>query len=123
MSAVTRHAIVVERRFHGPPHPGHGGYTCGPLARELHGAVQVSLCSPAPLERPLTIERDDDDERLLLLTRRRDDPRRRQATTPELDPPPHGELAAAHAASSRCLALAHHPCPTCFGCGPNRAEG
>ncbi|HYB27757.1 MAG TPA: hypothetical protein VEF89_14150 [Solirubrobacteraceae bacterium] len=74
MSPVTRHAIVIERRFHGPPQSGHGGYTCGLLARELHGAVQVSLCSPPPLERPRTTERDDN-ERLLL--RRRDDPRRR----------------------------------------------
>jgi alkanesulfonate monooxygenase SsuD/methylene tetrahydromethanopterin reductase-like flavin-dependent oxidoreductase (luciferase family) len=103
MSAVTRHAIVIERRFHGPPQSGHGGDTCGLLARELHGAGQVSLCSPAPLERPLTIEHDDD-ERLLLRdgdTTLAD----AQTTTPELDPPPHGELAAAQAAESRCLVL------------------
>ena len=121
MSAVTRHAIVIERRFHGPPQSGHGGYTCGALAHELHGGVPVSLCSPPPLERPLT-NKHDGDERLLL----RDGETilaDAQANTLELDPPPHVELAAAHAAQSRCRGFAHHPFPTCFGCGPNRAEG
>jgi hypothetical protein len=36
MSAVTRHAIVIERRLHAPPQSSHGGHTRGPLARELH---------------------------------------------------------------------------------------
>ena len=121
MRAVTRHAIVIERCFHGPPQSGHGGYTCGVLARELQGTVQVSLCSPPPLERPLTIKHDDD-ERLLL----RDGDTTvadAEATTLELDPPPHVELAAAQPAESRCRGFAHHPFPTCFRCGPNRAEG
>lgn len=53
MSPVTPHAIVIviERRFHGPPQSGHAGCTCGLLARELQGTVQVSLRSPPPLER------------------------------------------------------------------------
>jgi hypothetical protein len=121
MSAVTRHAIVIERRFHSPPQSGHDGYTGGLLAPELQGAAQVSLCSPPPLERSLTIERGD--ERLMLRngeTILAD----AQAAMLELDPPPHVELAAVQAASSRCLGFAHHPFPTCFGCGPpNRAEG
>lgn len=99
MTAVTRHAIVIERRFHGPPQSGHGGYTCGPLARELHLAVQMSL---------------RDDEAILADA---------QATTPGFDRPPHVGRAAPHAASSRCLGFAPRPFPTCFGCGPNRAEG
>ena len=120
MSSIARQTIVIERRFHGPPESGHGGYTCGLLARETEGAAQVSLRSPAPLERPLTLERDD--ERLLL----RDGGTivaDAQPTTLELDPPPHVELADAQAASSRCLGSTHHPFPTCFGCGPNRPDG
>jgi hypothetical protein len=122
MSAVTRHAIVIERRFHGPPQSERGGYTCGLLARELQRAVQVSPCSPPLLDRQLTIERDDDDERLLRVRDGETILADAQATTPELDPPARVELAAAHAASSRCLGFAHRPFPTCFGCGPNRAE-
>jgi hypothetical protein len=72
MSAVTRHVIVIERRFHGPPQSGHGGYTYGLLAPELQGAAPVSLGSPPPPERPLTIEPDD--ERLLRGTARRSSP-------------------------------------------------
>jgi hypothetical protein len=121
VSAVTCRAVVIERRFHGRPQPGHAGYTCGLLARELHGAVQVSLLSPPPLERPLTIERDNDErlplpdsERMLADAR---------ATAPKLDRPPHVGLAAAQPVSSRCLGFARHPFPTCFGCGPDRTEG
>jgi len=58
MSSIIRQTIVIERRFHGPPGSGHGGYTCGLVAREMEGAAQVLLRSPPPLERPLTLERD-----------------------------------------------------------------
>jgi hypothetical protein len=46
MSAVTRHAIVIERRFHDPPQSRHGGYACRPLARELYrpGHAASSRC-------------------------------------------------------------------------------
>jgi len=121
MTAVTRQATMIERRFHGPSQTGHGCYSCGRLARERRGAGHVSLCSPPPLERPLTTERAEDDERLLLLdgeTILAD----AQGIMLELDPPPHIELAAAQAASSRCLGFAHHPLPTCFPSGPNRTE-
>jgi hypothetical protein len=121
MSTVIRQAIVIERRFHGPPESGHGGYTCGLLARELRGAAQVSLRSPPPLKHPLTLGCDDDEH--LLLRDGETILADAQPTTLELDPPPHVELADAQAASSRCLGFTHHPFPTCFGCGPNRAEG
>jgi hypothetical protein len=42
MSAATRPAIGIERRFHSPPHPGHGGHACRLLARELHGAAHAA---------------------------------------------------------------------------------
>jgi hypothetical protein len=121
MSTSTRQAIVIDRRFHGPPASGHGGYTCGLLARELQGAAQVSLRSPPPLERPLTLEHDGD--KRLQLVDGKTIVADAQPTTLDLDPPRHVELADARAASSRCLGFTHHPFPTCFGCGPNRAEG
>lgn len=43
--------IVISRRFQGPPEPGHGGDTCGLLAREIEGPAAVTLHMPPPLER------------------------------------------------------------------------
>jgi hypothetical protein len=96
MSAATRHAIVIERRLQGPPESGRGGYIYDRAGRRHERLL---------LRHGETILADA------------------QATTLELDPPPHVELAAAQAADSRCLGLAHHPFSTCFRCGLNRAEG
>ena len=121
MSAVTLHAIVIERRLPRAAPIGTRRLHLRRARPRTSRGVTVSLCSPPPLERPLT-NKHDGDERLLL----RDGETilaDAQANTLELDPPPHVELAAAHAAQSRCRGFAHHPFPTCFGCGPNRAEG
>ena len=121
MSTITRQTIVIERRFHGPPESGHGGYTCGLLAREIRGAAQVSLRSPPSLDHPLTLDRDER-ERLLL----RDGETivaDAQPATLKLDPPPQVKLADALSATSGYIGFAHHPFPTCFGCGPSRPEG
>jgi hypothetical protein len=121
MSSVIRRTIVIERRFHGPPDSGHGGYTCGLLAREIRGAAEVSLPSPPPLDHPLALERDDG-ERVLLYDGETIVAEARPATL-ELEPPEHVELADAVAAASGYIGFTHHPFPTCFGCGPHRAEG
>jgi hypothetical protein len=111
---------VIHRRFHGPPASGHGGYTCGLLAREFQGAAQVSLRSPPPLERPLTIERDGrgrlrlrDGDAIIADA---------QPATLKIDPPPPVQVVNAQAASSRYAGFVHHPFPTCFACGPDRGE-
>jgi len=121
MSAISGHTVVIERRFHGPPGSGHGGYTCGLLARELDGAVQVSLRSPPPLDRPLAIERDGDES--LLLCDGTTIVAKAQPTALDLDPPPPPSFHDAQEASRRCMGFVHHPFPTCFACGPNRAAG
>ena len=51
--------IVIERRFCGPPHSGHGGYVAGRLAAEVGEPVEVTLRVPPPLERPLEVERNE----------------------------------------------------------------
>lgn len=112
--------VVIERRFQGPPHSGHGGYTCGLLAREIPGAAEVSLRATPPLERQLTLERIGDGRVLL-----RDgdvivaDAR---PATLELDPPAPVALSDAQTASLRS-GFARHPFPMCFGCGPEREQG
>jgi len=113
--------VVIEQRFHGPPESGQGGYTCGLLAREIAGAAEVSLRSPPPLERELTIARGDDETLLLrdgdtLVAEGR-------PTTLALDVPPLVGLDEAQAAMPGYSGFARHAFPTCFGCGPDRAEG
>jgi hypothetical protein len=113
--------IVIDRRFRGPPESGQGGYTCGLLARELQGAAEVSLRSPPPLQRPLTLGHGVED-RLLLL----DDETiiaDARGVTLQLDSPAPVELSEAEAAVAGYLGFAGHAFPTCFACGPDRLEG
>jgi hypothetical protein len=61
---VSRRTITIVRRYRGPLRSANGGYAAGLLARELGGAVEVTLRRPPPLETPLDVSRDG--ERLLL---------------------------------------------------------
>jgi hypothetical protein len=51
--------LVVAARFRGPPDSGNGGYVCGALAERLAcapgEAAEVTLRSPMPLDRALTV--------------------------------------------------------------------
>jgi len=55
--------LIVERRFNGPKLSGNGGYVAGLMAERFHrafateGAVEVTLRTPIPLERPLAVTR------------------------------------------------------------------
>ena len=50
--------ITVEGRFNGPRDSGNGGYASGLVAGFVDGLAEVSLRSPVPLDRELTVERD-----------------------------------------------------------------
>jgi hypothetical protein len=50
--------LVIERKFRGPTGSANGGYTCGLLASFMHGAAEVTLRLPPPLERPLEVATD-----------------------------------------------------------------
>ena len=114
--------VVIERRFRGPPGSGNGGYTCGLAAAALPDAevVEVTLRSPPPLERALTLARvgagraelrdgDGPDATLVAEAQRAD------AELPAPEPP--SEQAAAGAA----IVMPEHPFPECFACGPDRS--
>ena len=116
--------MVIDPRFNGPPDSGNGGYTCGLLAREVEGPAEVTLRMPPPLAVELAVEHDGG--RVLL--------RRGEALVAEAEPvgperfdspPEPASLDEAHAAieGSFFLDEEHHPFPTCFVCGPKRAEG
>jgi hypothetical protein len=64
-SRIRGGTVVIERRFRGPLDSGHGGYTCGLLARRIPGPAEVSLRVPPPLERQLALERIGDGRVLL----------------------------------------------------------
>ena len=112
--------IQIPRRFNGPPESAHGGYACATAAELLDCAAEVTLRAPPPIERELTVERSGDavtlrDGEVVVIEARR--------ATAQVDVPEPVTLAEAEAAAAACPWLDHHPFPTCFGCGPQRAVG
>ncbi len=121
MLLATSQTIRVTQRFCGPPASGNGGYTCGMLAKTLPGAaaVECTIRKPIPIERELRVElREgkaillDGDEAVIEAA----------ATDYEFELPHGVGLAAAKSAMSMSPAHLNHPFPTCFVCGPERAE-
>jgi len=111
--------IVISGRFNGPPTSGHGGYTCGTVAQLVGGdVVEVRLRRPPPLDRPLRWDgaRLLDDDDVVAEGRAADG-------EPGVDVPDPVPLEAAERASKSYPGFDDHPFPTCFGCGPQRAEG
>jgi hypothetical protein len=115
--------VTIPSRFNGPPASANGGYTCG-LVAGLVGAeeVTVSLRLPPPIDKPLAVARDG--ERVEL----RDgdalvaegEPAELLLDVPEPATPEQAASASEAGAEHWC---AHHPFPTCFTCGPDRAPG
>jgi hypothetical protein len=118
--------IWIDRRFHGPPDSGNGGYTCGVVAAEVDGPAEVTLRFPPPLERPLRIEpagdsgvRVFDGDALVAEGARRGEDL-------GIDVPEPVAIADAEAAGEGAWFAHHaeeHPFPTCFVCGPRRDPG
>jgi hypothetical protein len=122
-------ALIVPRRFCGPPASGNGGWTAGALAATLphdadHGrswpAVTVTLRQPPPLDVELPVT-DDDGGRVASYDGR---PVAR-ARFADRDPDPVAPVAAdeARAAEAAYPGFRSHPFPTCFACGTEREEG
>jgi hypothetical protein len=119
-------SFVVASRFCGPSDSGNGGYVCGLIANYLDGLAEVTLRLPAPLERPLAVQRDDHGSLRVL---------EGQSLIAEATGLPGGaarrlpgpvSVERAHAARARSQLRTHpelHPFPLCFVCGPDRASG
>jgi hypothetical protein len=113
-------AVTIDPRFNGPPGSANGGYTCGVLAQLLGGRAEVTLRRPPPLGRPLEADRVDGSVRLL-----DGDAVVAEAVSVDLaleSPAPVDRETAEHA-SRRYPGFQRHAFPTCFVCGPARAEG
>lgn len=115
-------SLVIDRRFRGPPNSGNGGYVCGCLARHAAGDVEVTLRVPPPLERSLEVLTGADggielreNDRLLATAR---------ATGIDVPDVPRVSYEAAEEAAGRTpYDEQTHDLPTCFVCGPARAQG
>ena len=119
-------SLLVPAVFSGPPTSGNGGWCAGALAALTGGSalgrtVEVTLRLPPPLETPLSVSEDqgtwralDDEERVVLEARLVEDDLE-ESLPVAVEDARTGEAAyAGHRA---------HPFPTCFVCGPGRAEG
>lgn len=113
-------AIVIERRFRGPPDSGNGGWTSGALASTLGMPAEVTLRRPPPLDVPLEVRCSGDRAVLLhggevVAEAVPDDG--------ELEWPPFVPPEEAAAATERYAGHREHMFPSCFTCGTGRAEG
>ncbi len=116
--------VYVPARFNGPAGSGNGGFVCGLLSEHVPGsdghAVEVTLRRPPPLETPMETVGDRDTVHLLhagtTVAEARvveDDLGSVEGVAPER----------AAAAMADYAGLRGHPFPTCFACGPDRADG
>ena len=115
-------SMIIGRRYCGPPNSGNGGYVCGRLARHIPGGAEVTLRAPPPLDKQLDVVATDDGSWEL----------RDGATVVAVGRPASVELTRldkasfdeAYAAELLTPIKPHeHPLPTCFVCGPARAQG
>lgn len=136
--------LTIPGAFNGPDGSGNGGYSAGLLAERLTApggpAVQVTLRTPPPLDRPLTVE-GTPQEGLRLTDPTAEESARLVAEaviTGPLDTEPAtgteprgagvipgGPVGVSEAEDARKLyaGLEQHPFPRCYSCGPERAEG
>ena len=122
MKSAAIRTIVIPARFCGPPTSGNGGYTCALVAESLGGTAEVTLRKPIPIERELQIVAREGSAGALLkdaetLIAEGEAVEWSFEATPLALP-----FQDAVTAAKRSPAFANHPFPTCFVCGPQRAE-
>jgi hypothetical protein len=115
-------SLAIPARFNGPPDSGHGGYSAGLAASLVEGPAEVALRAPPPLETPLAVERREDGSAALLDGDRLVLEARPADVDVDVPEPVSVEEAVAAEEGSPFLDESH-PFPTCFACGPKRAEG
>jgi hypothetical protein len=115
-------SVIIDKRYCGPPNSGNGGYVCGRLARHISGGAEVTLRAPPPLDKQLDVIATDDglwelrDGATVVATGR--------LTSLELTRLEKASFDEACAAELLTPIKPHeHPLPTCFVCGPARAQG
>ena len=113
--------VVISRRFRGPPDSANGGYACGVIGCSLHGPARVRLSAPPPLDTPMVLRHPDPNTAELLLNGASVGRAGRADATWEIPDPVDYDQAVG---ASRAFPWYEvHPFPSCFVCGPDRAEG
>lgn len=111
---------IIPGRFNGPPNSGNGGYSCGLLAAHIPGPARVRLHVPPPLDTPLQVTREEDgsvqlwDGDTLVASA--------AAASLQLDVPSPPSEEEARIAVDGFPCYEGHSFPTCFVCGPERAQ-
>lgn len=114
--------LVVNARYNGPPGSGNGGWTAGLIGAYLsRGVPEVTLRKPPPLDTPLRVVftaeglQVVDPAEVVIAT----------AISREDDIPPVQPVTVAQArrVSAHYPGHGSHHFPTCFVCGPQRADG
>jgi hypothetical protein len=115
-------SIIIDKRYCGPPNTGNGGYVCGRLAQHIPGGAEVTLRAPPPLEKSLDVVAMDDslwelrDGGTVVATGR--------IASVELTRLERASFDEANAAELLTpIKPREHLLPTCFVCGPARAQG
>jgi len=107
--------MIVPARFNGPPGSGHGGYSAGVFAGGDRS--EVTLRSPPPLDTPLSMVEGQvrgPDGTVVAEVR----PAGGFDTV--VPPTSYGE---AVDAATGYPGFSDHPFPSCYVCGPDRADG
>lgn len=117
---MTRESVLIQRRFHGPPTSGNGGYVCGLLAAHVEGPAAVRLRAPPPLEVELEVRHSADGASLLHDGATIAEAR---ASSVELEVPAPPSDAEVEAGARAFRGFQSHYFPSCFVCGPERDAG
>ena len=115
-------SLLVPRRFCGPPVSGNGGWTAGALAALTghSGAVEVTLRQPPPLEVAMPVHPEGG---RFVARWGEDAVAEARPVADTLEPVEPVDPETAGAAEAAYAGHGTHPFPTCFACGPARAEG
>jgi len=113
--------ITIDPRFNGPENSGNGGYVGGRLAAVLGGSAAVSLRMPPPLGTPLEVSRENG--HALLKTSDGTLVAQAESASVDIEIPACPAYDDVVAALPKYAGFSFHALPTCFVCGPGRAEG
>jgi hypothetical protein len=114
-------SVMIEQRFCGPPKSANGGYVCGLVANYIDGCAEVTLMAPPPLGQRLDVVVGEEGVELRKGETTLAKGRGVHLNVSEI---PIVEFAEAEDAVHRSpFDEGRHPLPSCFVCGPARANG